>query len=319
MGAIPSLITYATNAATCDKQLKVRARNLVVSERVNLMPAGQLRTAERIQIGATLKRMRTEAGIGREAAAEKLGCTTTTVSNIEQGRTKVSHGDLAALLQLYGTSEDQVADLLDVNREAHRKVTRVSGGGDIQPHQRRAADLIKAARSIRYYSPEVFPGVLQSEDYARAIMAPTGHTTKVLETRLRFRLGLADVLTRAEDPLGLWAVVGEATLRKNIGGKEVMRRQLQHVVGLCRDRPNVTVQVLPLGTREHYLIGTSVTIYKFDDRIAEITSVDTTIGEHFFDRDSAVAESITKFDDVRLKALDPLTSLDMMDELSSGQ
>ncbi|GAA4530741.1 helix-turn-helix domain-containing protein [Amycolatopsis samaneae] len=281
------------------------------------MAQGQLRTAERIQIGATLKRMRTEAKVSREAAAEALGRTATTVGNIEQGRTKVSHGDLTALLRLYGMPEDQTADLLAVNREAHRKVERVTGGGDIQPHQRRAADLIKAARSIRYYCPEAFHGVLQSEEYARAIMAPTGHLTKEMETRLRFRLDQADALTRDEQPLEIWAVIGEAALHKNVGGKEVRRHQLQHVARLCRELPNVTVQVLPLDTREHYLVGATVTIYKFDDRIDEIASVDTTLGDQFFDRDSAVSEAIMKFDDVRLKALDPLTSLDMLEEFST--
>ncbi|MFD9895401.1 helix-turn-helix domain-containing protein [Amycolatopsis sp. NPDC059027] len=281
------------------------------------MAQGQLRTAERIQIGATLKRMRTEAKVSRETAAETLGCTVTTMGNIEQGRTKISHGDLTALLRLYGMPEDQTADLLALNKEAHRKVGRVTGGTDIQPHQRRAADLIKAARSMRHYSPEVFHGVLQSADYARAIMAPTGHVTKELETRLRFRLSLADALIRDEQPLELWAVIGEAALHKNVGGKEVRRRQLQHVAQLCRERPNVTVQVLPLDTREHYLIGATVTIYKFDDQIDEIASVDTTLGDQFFDRDSAVAEATMKFDDVRLKALDPLTSLDMLEEFST--
>lgn len=282
------------------------------------MAVGQRRTAERIQIGTTLKRMRTESGVSREAAAKKLGCTTTTVSNIEQGRTKVSHGDLAALLELYGSPGDQVADLMEVNREAHRSVTRVSGGGDIQPHQRRAADLISAAHGIRFYSPEVFPGMLQDEGYARAIMAPTGHITDILETRLRFRLSLGEVLLRGEQPLELWVVIGEAALRKNIGGKDVMRSQLRHVARLGREHPNVTIQVLPLNTREHELIGATVTIYRFDGSIAEIASVDTTIGEQFFDRDSAVTEAIGKFDDVRFKALDPLTSLDMMEDLASS-
>jgi transcriptional regulator with XRE-family HTH domain len=277
---------------------------------------GQRRTADRIQIGATLKRMRVEAEVGREVAAEKLGCTTATIGNIEQGRTKITHGDLAALLELYGVPGDQADDLIDVNRAAHRSVTRVRGGGDIQPHQRRAADLINAARGIRYYSPEVFPGLLQDEGYARAIMAPTGHTNDMLETRLRFRVGLSGALTRDDRPLQLWAVVGEAALHKNVGGKDVMRRQLQHVVQLCRDCPNVTVQVMPLNAREHYLIGASVTIYAFDGTIPEIASADTTIGENFFERDSSVAEAITKFDDVRFKARDPLTSVDMMEDLS---
>lgn len=280
------------------------------------MGIGQRRTADRIQIGATLKRMRNEAEVSREAAAEKVGCTTATIGNIEQGRTKITHGDLAALLELYGVPDDQVDDLLDVNRAAHRAVKRVRRGGDIQPHQRRAADLINAARGIRYYSPEVFPGLLQHETYARAIMAPTGHTNDLLETRLRFRLSLAEALTRDEQPLELWVVVGEAALRKNIGGRDVMRLQLRHVVQLCRDRPNVTVQVMPLNAREHYLIGATVTIYRFDGKISEIASADTTIGEQFFERDSSVAEAITKFDDVRFKALDPLTSIDMMEDLS---
>lgn len=280
------------------------------------MGTRERRTADRIQIGATLKRMRTEADVPREAAAQKLGCTTATIGNIEQGRTKITHGDLVALLGLYGVPADQVDDLLEVNRAAHRAVKRVRGGGDIQPHQRRAADLINAARGIRFYSPEVFPGLLQDEGYARAIMAPTGHTSDVLETRLRFRLGLAEVLRREPEPLELWVVVGEAALRKNIGGREVMRSQLRHVADVCRDRPNVTVQVLPLNTREHYLIGATVTIYRFDRGLHEIASVDTTIGEQFFERDSSVAEAIGNFDDIRAKALDPLTSVDMMEDLS---
>ncbi|MGH3621419.1 MAG: helix-turn-helix domain-containing protein [Sciscionella sp.] len=282
------------------------------------MPIGQRRTAERIQVGATLKRMRVEAQVNRDAAADKLGYTSTTIGNIEQGRTKVSHGDLAALLKLYGVPEDQAEDLAQVNREAHRAVNRIRGGADIQPHQRRAADLIRAAQAINFYSPEVFPGMLQHEGYARAMMAPDGHLTDILETRLRFRLELGEVLTRSAQPLRLWAVVGETALRKNVGGATVMREQLRHVAGLCRNLPNLTVQVLPLTTREHYFTGATVSIYTFDATIPPIASVDTTIGEYFFERDSAVAEAIGKFDDVRTKAYDPLTSVDMMENIAAS-
>ncbi len=73
---------------------------------------------------------------------------------------------------------------------------------------------------------------------------------------------------------------------------------------------------MPFNAREHYLIGATVTIYKFDRAIPEIASADTTIGEQFFDRDTSVAEAIMKFDDVRFKAHDPLTSIDMMEDLS---
>lgn len=284
------------------------------------MATGQRRTADRIQVGATLKRMRVESGVTREDAGDALGCTTTTVGNIEQGRTKVSHGDLTLLLKLYNVPEDQAADLLNVNREAHRSVKRIAGGGDIHPHQRRAADLIKAAHRIRFYSPEVFPGLLQEESYARAIMAPTGHRNGILETRLRFRLAMSEVLTRTDQPpLQMWVVVGEAALRKNIGGPEVMRRQLGHVTDLCRTCPNLTFQILPFSAREHHLLGASMTIYNFDKSIPEIASIDTTIGEHFLDRDTSVTEAISNFDDVRSKALDPLTSLDMLEDLSNGK
>ncbi|MDQ3405773.1 MAG: helix-turn-helix domain-containing protein [Actinomycetota bacterium] len=279
------------------------------------MAIGQRRTADRIQVGATIKRMRLDGKVTREQAADALGCTTTTIGNIEQGRTKISHGDLTLLMNLYGVPEDQAADLIEVNREARRAVTRLAGSADIYPHQRRAADLIKAAHRMRFYSPEVFPGLLQDEGYARAIMAPTGHMNSVVENRLSFRLGLGEVLARTEQPpLQLWVVVGEAALHKNIGGPAVMRNQLRHVVALCRARPNIAVQVLPFSAREHYLLGATVTIYTFDMAIPEIASIDTTIGEYFLDRDSAVSEAIGKFDDVRTKAFDPLTSLDMIEE-----
>ncbi|MBP2324620.1 transcriptional regulator with XRE-family HTH domain [Kibdelosporangium banguiense] len=279
--------------------------------------SGQLRTAERIQVGATLKRMRTEVGLGREAAAERLGYTITTISNMEQGRTRVRHADLAALLDLYHAPDDQADDLKEVNREAHRSAGRVPGGGGIQAHQRRAADLIKAARTIRYYSPEMFPGVLQTRDYARAILAPTGHLAEKLEIYLNFRLTLGAVLTRPQQPLGLWVVVSEAALHKNIGGRKVMSSQLQHVAQLCRAQQNVTVQILPLDTREHYSLGATVTIYKFDHKISEIASADTTMGELFFDRDPLVVEAIRNFEDVKLKAFDPLTSVDMIEDFSN--
>ncbi|MGX7827701.1 helix-turn-helix domain-containing protein [Actinokineospora sp. 24-640] len=282
-----------------------------------IVATGQRRTADRIQVGATVKRMRLESGVSREQAAELLGCTITTIGNIELGRTKISHGDLKLLLQLYRVPEDQADDLIEVNRAARRALVRVPGGADIQPHQRRAADLINSACALRYYSPEVFPGVLQEESYARAVMAPTGHTDDVLETRLKFRLSLASTLTRDDPPpLRLSVVVGEAALRKNIGGPTVMRRQLRHVATLCRTHPNITIQVLPFQAREHELIGATLTIYTFDSAIPEIASADTTIGEQFFDRDAAVVEAITKFDDVRMKALDPLTSVDMLEELT---
>nr|WP_042190258.1 helix-turn-helix transcriptional regulator [Kibdelosporangium sp. MJ126-NF4]CEL19201.1 Putative DNA-binding protein [Kibdelosporangium sp. MJ126-NF4]CTQ94999.1 Putative DNA-binding protein [Kibdelosporangium sp. MJ126-NF4] len=282
------------------------------------MPSGQRRTAERIQIGTTLKRMRLEAGFGREVPAEKLGISPTTFSNMEQGRTKIAHTKLALLLDLYGVPEDQATDLMEVNREAHRSVVRVPRGGEIQPHQRRSADLINAATKIWYYSPEVFPGVLQARGYAQAILTPTGHMTNKLQARLNFRLTLGEVLTREEDALKLWAVVGEAALHKNIGGYAVMREQLWHVAKLCKQRPNVTVQVLPLSSREHEMLGATVTIYKVDN-LAELASVDTNINEHFLDRDSMVVDAIQRFDDVRLKALDPLTSLDMIEEIASRQ
>ncbi|MDQ3578959.1 MAG: helix-turn-helix domain-containing protein [Actinomycetota bacterium] len=284
------------------------------------MAVGQRRTADRIQVGATVKRMRLDGKVTREQAADALGCTTTTIGNIEQGRTKISHGDLTLLMRLYGVADDQAADLIEVNREARRAVTRLAGSADIHPHQRRAADLIKAAHRMRFYSPEVFPGLLQQEGYARAIMAPTGHVNSVLENRLSFRLGLSEVLVRTEQPaLQFWVVVGEAALHKNIGGPAVMHAQLRHVVELCRARPNVVVQVLPFSAREHYLLGATVTIYNFDKTISEIASIDTTIGEYFLDRDSAVSEAIDKFDDVRTKAFDPLTSLDMIEKLANDK
>ncbi|ONI77752.1 hypothetical protein ALI144C_30375 [Actinosynnema sp. ALI-1.44] len=280
------------------------------------MPSGQRRTAERIQVGTTLKRMRLEAGFDREVPAGKLGITSTTLSNMEQGRTKIAHARLARLLELYDVPEDQAADLIAVNREAHRSVARVPRGAAIQPHQRRCADVIAAATAIQYYSPEIFPGILQSRSYAQAIMARWGHTTDKLGVRLNFRLTLSEVLTRPEEALELRAVVGEAALHKNIGGYAVMREQLTHVRDLCRQQPNITVQVLPLNAREHQLLGATLTIYEIAN-LATLASVDTSVNEHFLEHDSLIAEAARRFDDVRLTALDPLTSLDMIDELAT--
>lgn len=227
--------------------------------------AGDGPTAVRILMGAYLRRLREECGLTRADAAHPIRSSESKISRMELGRVGVKERDVLDLLSLYGVNDEQErASVLARIREANAPAWWHSYS-DVTPNWfQRYLGLEATATLIRTYEVQFVPGLLQTEEYARALvpLGPGAALPDEITRRVRLRLQRQQVLTRP-DPPKLWAVVDEAALRRPVGGKRIMRDQLESLIGIVTKMPNVRLQVLPLAAGGHAGAGGPFTLLRF--------------------------------------------------------
>ncbi len=223
-------------------------------------------TVHRMLVGAQLRRLRTERGISREQAGEAIRASEWKIHRLENGQVSFKDRDITDLLRYYGvTDPDAVEALLAMAREANEPGWW-QPYNDLLPQWFRAyVDLESAAALIRTYEGQLVPGLLQTEDYTRAVLqgAHLDEPEEEVERRVALRMARQALLTRADGPR-LWAVVDEAALRRPVGGREVMRAQLERLVEATK-LPNVTLQVLPFGAGAHPAMVGAFSVLRFGD------------------------------------------------------
>jgi transcriptional regulator with XRE-family HTH domain len=224
-------------------------------------------TALRILLGAQLRRLREARRITLEDAGKVIRASGSKVSRLETGRVGFKDRDLADLLTFYGVSDSQQRDALrDLARSANARGWW-HDYCDVLPTWFEAyIGLEEAATSIRAYEIQFVPGLLQTEDYARAVamLGHAGSPAEEIERRVRLRMARQSLLAEPR-PTHLWAVLDEAVLRRPAGRPGVMRRQLQHLLEAA-DRPNVTIQVVPFKAGLHAAAGGPFSILRFAER-----------------------------------------------------
>ncbi|WBB53006.1 helix-turn-helix transcriptional regulator [Verrucosispora sp. WMMD573] len=224
-------------------------------------------TVLRMLLGAQLRRLRESRGVTRESAGWEIRSSESKISRMELGRVGFKERDVADLLTLYGvTAEQERAALLKLARDAnnpgwwHRY-------GDVLPSWFQSyLGLEAAAALIRSYEVQFVPGLLQTPEYARAVVL-LGHSTAgpdEIDRRVDLRMRRQELLSRPRPPR-LWAVVDEAALRRPIGGPRVMRGQLEALLKATRT-PNVRLQVIPFAAGGHAAAGGAFTILRFGDQ-----------------------------------------------------
>jgi transcriptional regulator with XRE-family HTH domain len=213
-----------------------------------------------------LRRMRAAAGLEQKQVARALRCTVTKVSYFENAQRPVVPRDLdEILLPLYGVPEDEWPPYLAAAEKARKKGWWEEYDDDVLPDWfRRYVGFEQGAASLQTYQSSVMSGLLQTSDYMAGLMAenPVEITDDLVRRRIELRLRRQEVLTRPSDPLQCWVVLDEAVLWRAIGGPQVMRAQLDHLVDVAQ-QPNVTLQVLPFSRGAHPGIGTGFTILRF--------------------------------------------------------
>jgi transcriptional regulator with XRE-family HTH domain len=205
-------------------------------------------TIRRRRLGHELRRLRENAGVTIDQVAARLECSASKISRIETGHSGAAPRDVRDMLSAYGVAPEVIDELVQIAREARQKAWWHPYGAVLSGAY---VGLEAAATALRAYEVSSVPGLLQTEEYARAQIRAglNGHDPVQVEQRVRVRMARRSLLD-SEDPFELWVVIDEAVLSRPTGGDEVMRRQLLHLIEVG-NRPNIRIQVLPFEVGEH--------------------------------------------------------------------
>jgi Domain of unknown function (DUF5753)/Helix-turn-helix domain len=217
-------------------------------------------TVQRLVLGGHLRRLREEAGITTERAALSIRGSHWKISRTEHGRVGFKERDVADLLTLYGVGPGAEREaLLTLARGA-----KTPGWWQSYTELPLYFGLEAAAASIREYELQFVPGLLQVEEYARAVIRLGTSTAEAkLAQLVKARMSRQEILAR-ENPPRLWAVLDESALCRIVGGTAVMRAQLRHLIEMC-DHPAVTLQILPFSAGAHRAMGGPFTILRYTE------------------------------------------------------
>ncbi|SFA75535.1 Helix-turn-helix domain-containing protein [Amycolatopsis marina] len=204
-------------------------------------------TARRMVLGAHLRRLRESVGMSRADAGYQIRSSESKISRLELGRVGFKERDVADLLTMYGVSDPaERANFLDMVKQSNQPGWWQSYSDVMPKWLDNYVGLEEAASRIQTYELQFVPGLMQTEEYARAVAShgvPENASDKV-EQRVAFRMRRQKVLMRPNAPR-LWAVIDESVLRRPIGGRAVQLRQVEKLLELT-SLPNISLQVVPL-------------------------------------------------------------------------
>jgi transcriptional regulator with XRE-family HTH domain len=224
-------------------------------------------TVRRRRLALELRRLREAARLTCEEVAEHLECSASKISRVETGRVSVSPRDVRDMLELYGVPADQRESLVQLARDSRQKGWWHAYSDTMQPQMATYIGLESAASEIRIYEVSLIPGLLQTEDYARAVIRAgmVNSPAEDIERRVSLLMARQPAVVR-DDPPKIWAVLDEAALRRRVGGAGLMRLQLEHLLAQAA-LPNVAVQVIPFGGGAHPAMGRPFIILVFPERV----------------------------------------------------
>jgi transcriptional regulator with XRE-family HTH domain len=236
----------------------------------------------RRRLGAELRTLREQAGLTIEDVAKELECSVSKVSRLETGQGIPKIRDVRDLLNRYGIADQAYRERLmrwvrDGNRQGWwDDFSDVMDPEDpLLPKDLRYIALEQDASELRCFESTLVPGLLQTEDYAHAILNTLSSasrwggrrnepTREAADRHVELRMRRQDRLYATEDPLTVHMVLDEAVLHRQIGGEQVMRAQLKRLLADTQ-RPNITVQVLPFRSGAYPSVAGSFTVLAFPD------------------------------------------------------
>jgi transcriptional regulator with XRE-family HTH domain len=223
-------------------------------------------TIPRWQLGEQLARMRETAGISQAEVADRLGCSVSKVQKIEAGDVGIVRAELLLMLDVYGVSDAEVRDsLLELQRLGKQRGWW-STFGQVPAPFATFLGLESAAIRIQVFESMVVYGLLQTEDYARAI-AETWEgsvlTDEQVDRQVKIKMERQQRVLDEDSP-ELWVILDEAVLRREIGGRAVMATQLKHLAMMAKQ---MTLQVVPFAHGGYPGVRGALTIFDFDERM----------------------------------------------------
>jgi transcriptional regulator with XRE-family HTH domain len=273
-------------------------------------------TVQRLVLGSQLHRLRDSRGITAEQAAEAIRGSHSKISRMEHGRVGFKERDVGDLLTLYGvTDSEERAALLNLAREANTPGWW-HAYSDILPTWLEAYVGLEAAASVlRTYEVQLVPGLLQTEEYTRALIRQgSAVTEEEIVRRGELRASRQEILRRPDAPQ-LWAVVDEGALRRPVGGAEIVREQLKHLIEVT-DHPAVTLQVLPFEAGAHAAMGGPFTILRFaEPDLADVVYIEQLTSALYLDKPVEVDSYLEVMEQLCLQAEPATNTADILSRI----
>lgn len=283
------------------------------------MPPRSTPTERQRRLGAELRKMRAAAGMTTEYAAGLLGVPRTNVPNMESGRSGISPDRVRTLASNYGCVDEPLIEALVAMAserekgwwEAYRQEHLPAAFLDIAEMEWHAARL-RIALTVH------LPGLLQTEDHARAVFEAVIPRLPGadIDVRVAHRMGRQQVLDRPEPP-AVDVIVHEAALRMEFGGPAVTRRQLDHLLRMS-ERPDVTVRVIPFKAGGFPGAGQSVVYVESAVPQLDTVELDSTHGAEFIDSEIQLRKYRAQLDAAESVALAPRAARDFIHALASN-
>lgn len=271
--------------------------------------SGRTTTVRMRRLAAELRGLRATAGLSREDVVERTGVNVATLYRIEHGRVRPQTRTLQALLQAYGVDTAQATELMALSRESGQRGPLQAYAVELSEPYKTYIGFETEARTVRNYESLSVPALLQTPHYARAVVAaslPTASPDEV-ERLVEVTMARQAVLTRPE-PVMLWAIVDEAALHRQVGGRAVMDDQLRYLTSALAN-PAVTLQVISFAAGAHAGMPGSFTIVRFPgDQDPDVVYLGGTAGDQLIDAESEVAGYNRAFQGLRAVALGPADS-----------
>ncbi|KAK1179856.1 helix-turn-helix transcriptional regulator [Streptomyces sp. NBS 14/10] len=273
-------------------------------------------TVRRRRLGQELRRLRQEKGMTAEEVAEELMVSQSKISRLENGRRSISQRDVRDLCRTYKVEDKALVDSLMQMAKESRQQGWWNAFGDV-PYSVYIGFETDAA-SLRVYEPQVLPGLLQTPEYAEAVIsgalpeAPQEQIAQRVQVRLRRQERITDPVT----PLRLWAVVDEAAMRRVVGSPKVMSDQLDYLVRMSHE-PHVTVQALPFGMGSHPGMSGQFTILEFSDESdTSVVYLEGVTSDLYLEKHTDVQSYSMMYEHLRAQALNADQSRQFITEVA---
>jgi transcriptional regulator with XRE-family HTH domain len=277
------------------------------------MPTRPGPTVQRRRLGIELRQLREEAGKTIDEVARVLECSSSKVSRIETGQVSASPRDVRDMLAFYDVDPDRRDELVEVARAARKRGWWEAYSDTLSVP---LVGLEVAADRILAYEAMVVHGLLQTEDYALALISTLRPelSEEQVQRWVEFRMARQELLRRDAPPI-LEVMLEECALRRPVGGRQTMRDQLRHLVEVAA-LPSLTLQILPLSVGAHAAMSGAFAIFSFTEGTdADVVYLEHTRNDMYLEDRNEVERYSAAFEDLRSAALDPVRSEQFLTKL----
>ncbi|MER6011818.1 helix-turn-helix domain-containing protein [Streptomyces bluensis] len=279
--------------------------------------AADVMTIRRRLLGNEMRRLREARGLSLDAAADRIVVDKSKISRMENGKGPLTKKQLHTLLDMYELRDTKLREELDrLCKDGRSRDLMQPRSSAMPPRLQELMELEEMADSIFVYEPMVVPGLLQTKEYAEAIMRHFVDGDDEVQRGVTLRMKRQEIFTREDGAPRVIFVLDEAALRRQAGSAEVQARQLHRLAEVNRP-PYLTIQLIPFERGAHHGLYGTFQLFSFREAaLNDLVLVEHQGGRIFFEQEAAVEPFQRAADALRAYALPSDVSMEMISEIA---